>query len=92
MLVSVIYVQFSKKKSWNYASTFYFKFGENSSITTNKRVDGMHICPICLTLKNLHNKRIKPSWVTEEIMPMGWVMWKESSVTSCETQVPWMWQ
>ena len=32
MLLFVIYAQFSKK-SWSYACTFYFKFGENSWIT-----------------------------------------------------------
>lgn len=40
----------------------------------------------------MNNIKAILNWVTKEIMPMGWVMWKESSVTSFETQVPWMWQ
>ena len=74
MLVFVNYARFSKKCR-NHTSTFYFKFGKNTSITMQQTSKFQRRLPHCFSYAH-----------------GGLSLWKESWVTSCETQVPWMWQ
>ena len=45
ILVFVNYAQF-RKTCRNYSSTFYFKFGENTSITVQQTIKWQNIYPI----------------------------------------------
>ena len=74
ILVFVNYAQF-RKTCRNYSSTFYFKFGKNTSITVQQTIKWQkHLPYLCIYIMY-----IKSAWFTY------WKLWKFKQKTSTRT-------